>query len=50
MSEFITRCCVKENRFEIIFKTSSKEDYEKVEDLCRELMGHDKSNARENDK
>lgn len=42
MTEFITRCCHAEERYEVIIKTDSKEHYEEAEQFARRLIGHEK--------
>ena len=42
MTEFITRCCHAEERYEVIIKTDSEEHYEEAEQFARRLIGHEK--------
>lgn len=42
MTEFITRCCHTEKRYEVIIKTDSHEHYKATEDFARRLIDHAK--------
>lgn len=45
MTEFITRSCKAESRYEVIVKTDSEEHYKATEDFARRLIGHAKPNT-----
>ena len=42
MTEFITRSCKAESRYEVIIKTDSEERYKATEDFARRLIDHAK--------
>ena len=42
MTEFITRSCKAESRYEVIIKTDSEEHYKATEDFARRLIDHEK--------
>jgi hypothetical protein len=42
MTEFITRSCKAESRYEVIIKTDSEEHYKATEDFARRLIDHAK--------
>ena len=42
MTEFITRCCHAEKKYEVIIKTDSEEHYKATEDFARRLIDHAK--------
>ncbi len=43
MTEFITRTCKAESRYEVIIKTDSEEHYKATEDFARRLIDHAKT-------
>ncbi len=43
MTEFITRTCKAESRYEVIIKTDSEEHYNATEDFARRLIDHAKT-------
>lgn len=47
MSNFYTRECMAEKNFEITFGTDNREDFEAVQELCRKLIGHSKSEQKD---
>lgn len=42
MTEFITRCCHAEKKYEVIIKTDSEEHYKATQDFARQLIDHAK--------
>ena len=49
MSGFNTKERNNNGEYEITFYTESRQDFEKVQDLCRELIGHSKPVSTEGD-
>ena len=47
MTEFITRSCKTENRYEVIIKTDSEEHYKATENFARKLIGYAKPQTNE---
>lgn len=46
MTEFITRSCKAESRYEVIIKTDSEEHYKATEDFARRLIDHAKPKTK----
>lgn len=42
MTEFITRVCHGESRYEVIIKTDNEDHYKTAQDFARSLIGHEK--------
>ena len=49
MSGFYTKERNDNGEYEITFYTENRQDFEKVQDLCRELIGHGKPVSNEGD-